>query len=218
MGRRGLVIFDCDGTLFRADAVTVPAVELAFREHGLGVPLREEITQFIGRPLDEFRAWLDEVCPPGVGGQVAEAVDRVERELVVETGELYPGVPEALGELRASVDRMAICTNGPKAYVEAVVAACDLGRFFDAIRHHRADGDTKTGMVRELLALFPNRPALVIGDRPEDIEAAHANGLPAIAVAYGMGRPEELARAEAVARSPADLPRLVHDLMDRPGS
>jgi len=215
MDRRGLVIFDLDGTLFRAEAVTVPAVIRSFQARGLTPPPESKIRRFIGRPTREFHAWLDEVSPPGVGAEIARDVDRMEIELVPEAGGLFPGVHEALGALRKFVARMAVCTNGPRPYVEAVIGAYDLAPYFDAVRFLRQDGDDKIGMVRELLERFRERPGVVVGDRADDIEAAHRNGLAAVAVSYGLGEAAELAAADAIADSPARLPGLVSKLMAR---
>ncbi len=214
MDRRGLVIFDLDGTLFRADAVTVPAVIMSFETRDLTPPPESKIRYFIGRPMPEFHAWLDEVSPPGIGPEIARDVDRTEIELVPEAGDLFPGVLDVLITLRESVARMAVCTNGPRPYVEAVIKAYNLAPYFDAIRFLQHDGDDKIGMVRELLERFDERPGIVVGDRPDDIEAAHRNGLAAIAVSYGLGTPGELAAADAVADSPTDLPGLVSKLIE----
>ncbi|MHC4481220.1 MAG: HAD family hydrolase [Planctomycetota bacterium] len=210
---RGVVIFDCDGTLFPSDTVTVPAVERAFRERGLPVPRREEITRFIGRPSEQFHGWLDGLVPAGTGGEVGEAIDRIELGLVAEVGALYPGVREALDEIHGMVEQMALCTNGRGDYVRTVAAAFGFGRYFDAVRHWERPSDTKEGMVRELLERLTSRPAVLVGDRPADVEAAHHNGVPAIGALYGMSAAEDLAAAEALAESPADLPRLVREAL-----
>lgn len=216
--RRGLAIFDLDGTLFRADGVTVPAVVTTFERHGLSPPPDDEIRGFIGRPTPELHAWLLSLCPPELGDRVVREVDAGEIEFVRQVGALYPGVPEALAAIRGTTHAMAICTNGPPAYVDVVIDSFGLRPAFDAVRCLESDGETKARMVADLLARLPARPAVMVGDRPVDIEAAHANGLPALAVTYGMCRPEELAAADALAHSPAELPALVMDFVRCPGA
>jgi phosphoglycolate phosphatase-like HAD superfamily hydrolase len=54
----------------------------------------------------------------------------------------------------------------------------------------------------------------VIGDRLADIEAAHENGLRAIAADYGYGTDAEIASADRVAQSVLDIPRLVAELAE----
>jgi phosphoglycolate phosphatase len=49
----------------------------------------------------------------------------------------------------------------------------------------------------------------MVGDRSFDIEAAHVNGIRCLAAAWGYGTPGELALADAVAATPADLMGIV---------
>ncbi len=213
MDPQTLLVFDLDGTLFRTETASVPAVQESFRRFGLSVPEAAEVCAFFGKPGSEFHAWLRTRCPEDLAGAVVAAVDELELELV-NHGELYPGVREALAELQAAGARLAICSNGPRNYVERVLNAHGIAAFFTVVRYRRSAEDTKTGMVRELLQQLQAGPALVVGDRIEDVEAAHRNGLPAIAAAYGYGPPEERAAAEVQANSPAELPGLVRALLD----
>jgi phosphoglycolate phosphatase-like HAD superfamily hydrolase len=70
-------------------------------------------------------------------------------------------------------------------------------------------------MVRELVGRLESRPVIVIGDRGDDIQAAHQNGLWAIAAKYGYGAVEELEAADAVAVCPSDLPHCVRLLLNK---
>ena len=214
MTRRGLAIFDLDGTLFRADVVTVPAVQRTFEAHGLPAPPPEAIRPFIGRPTPELHAWLCSLAGPDLGPRIAAEVDDRETALVTEAGGLYPGVPEVLAALRAQGTTLAICTNGPKPYVDAVVDGFGLRPFFSAIRHLERDGDSKASMIRELLVRLPARPAVMVGDREIDVDAEHAGGLPAIGVTYGMGTAADLSAADALAQSACELPGLIARLLD----
>jgi phosphoglycolate phosphatase-like HAD superfamily hydrolase len=140
---------------------------------------------------------------------VAESVDRIEIEVVRERGVLYEGAEEALATIHGSGARLAICTNGLKPYVDAVVERCRLDRFFTLVRHLEPGDRGKPLMLADVLARLPERPAVVVGDRSDDVRAAHENGLPAIGVTYGMGGETDVAEADVLAASPADLPGLV---------
>jgi phosphoglycolate phosphatase len=214
MHKRGLLIFDLDGTLFQAHKVTVPATQRSFEEQGLPAPPADEICSFFGQPVSAFNAWIRTLAPPGNAEELINSVARLELELV-ETGELYPQVRQVLTTLRATVSLMAICTNGHQGYVQRVLTAHDLGGFFDAVRYRQTENENKTLMARELLARLSARPAIIIGDRSDDVQAAHQNGIQAIAATYGYGAPHELQPADAAAASPADLPALVQTLWDK---
>jgi phosphoglycolate phosphatase len=210
------LIFDLDGTLFQTDSVTVPAARQAFEHHGLTAPGAREICAFVGRTAAEYEAWLATLCPPLVAARiVAMAADR-ELDLIGRTGLLYPGVRDALAALRHRAARMAVCSNGSRRYVEAVLTSHGIDGLFDAVRFRRPEDRDKPQMVADLLtdlAWHPATPGIVIGDRRDDIEAARANGLHAIGCAYGFGSEDELADADAIAQRPSRLPPLVTELL-----
>jgi phosphoglycolate phosphatase len=140
------------------------------------------------------------------------AIDRYELDFIATRGQLFPRIPEALAEIRALVGQMAICTNGPQEYVERVITEHGLRPFFDEVRYHQSNEDTKVLMVRELLAQLGGRPGVVVGDRRDDVEAAHQNGLAAIAATYGYGAGDELSEADVAVASPAELPAAIRSL------
>ena len=215
MDHRGLLIFDLDGTLFRAETVTIPAVQRGFLAQGLAVPAEEEISAYFGKPASQYHAWLVSRCPEEKAPELIEAIDRRELELISETGQLYPQAREVLATLRGWVGQMALCSNGPQDYVERVMTVHRLEPFFDAVRCWRSTLDSKPLMVRELVGHLESRPVIIIGDRGDDIQAAHQNGLWAIAAKYGYGTVEELEAADAAAVSLLDLPHLARSLLNK---
>jgi phosphoglycolate phosphatase len=213
MVKRGLVIFDLDGTLFKGADATILAVHKAFAEMGLSQPEEHEVQYLVGRPSSDLHAWLRSQCLPEQAPQLVAAVDRYELASVSEEAELYPGAREALAQVQIFISQMAICTNGPQGYVEHVIDTHDLRQFFHQVRYRRSSDDTKVSMVRELLTQLNGRPAVVVGDRLDDVEAAHQNGLAAVAATYGYGSAEELTKADVAATSPAELPALIRSLI-----
>lgn len=210
---RGLAILDIDGTLFRTDSATIPAIRLVFGEHGLALPSEMEVRQFFGKPDEEFQAWLDGRVPGGRAADIAAAVWEKEREMVSETGQLYPGARECLAELRSVVHEMAICSNGPEAYVRTVLQAHHLLEFFDRVRWRSEEDAGKVEMVADLLRDLRSRPAVVIGDREDDVAAARANGILVIGAAYGYGDRGELEGADGLVGDVSELPPAVRRLM-----
>lgn len=214
MERTGVVIFDLDGTLFRADRATVGAVYQACREFGIRQPNEAEILEFIGRPSTHFYEWLGSICEPTVRDTFAGLVDSLEIRFVIEEGQLYPKIESVLRELHSSTLKLALCTNGRRKYVETVLNTFQLSEFFAAVRYRRNEQDDKPKMLRELLTHLKDRPAIMVGDREMDIDAAHQNGILAIGVTYGYGSKLELAAADFHASAPAELPILLDDLLN----
>lgn len=214
MHAKGLLIFDLDGTLFRSDSVTVPAAQSSFADYGLPVPSRESILPLIGTPMDNLRSWVRERCLGHRADDLIAEIESRELGLIASDGRLYSGVRKTLAGLRAAGYQIARCTNGPTGYVRRVVESQGLGRSFDASRYRTSAADTKPAMVRSILGELDGRPAVVIGDRLADIEAAHDNGLRAIAAGYGYGTDAEMASADRAARSMPDIPALVTQLVE----
>ena len=214
MTSAGLLIFDLDGTLFRTGPVTIEAARRSLAAFAITPPEDDEITSFIGKPSEDMYVLLRSLAPAGKASQVHEEFDRLELELVPTIGAPFPGVLEALAELRGRAANMATCTNGGRAYVESVMGAHDLGRYFDTVRYREATTGSKQSMGRELLGRFPGRPAIVVGDLGDDVEAAHRNGIKTVAAAYDYGSPTELAQAEATASSAPEIPKAVDLLLN----
>ena len=147
----GLVIFDLDGTLFQGAVATILAARGAFRERGISVPEDSEVQIYVGKPAADLHAWLRTHCSDEQAPKLLADVDRYELEYVSNGAELYPGAREALARIRARTTQMAMCTNGPQAYVDHVLDGHDLRRFFDGIRYRRVGDKDKAAMVRELL-------------------------------------------------------------------
>ncbi len=212
---RALLIFDIDGTLLDTRTVTVPAVRETFVHYGLGRPSSATICAFFGRPVEEYEAWIAAQCPPKKAPEIVEATNARELETLRQNGQLYEGVEAMIADLHAAGYAMALCSNGPEAYVQAFVEIHPFGNLFQAVRARGFKYPGKTEMVCEILGLIQARPVVVIGDRADDIDAAHANGAKAVAASYGFGSPEEHAGADAVAAAPAEVPGCISEVIGR---
>jgi len=194
---KALIIFDIDGTLFQTAKVTVPAVQRTLAAYGLPEPDATTICAYIGRPVEEYLEWLASVCPAGRAAEIVDAANRLELELIAAEGALYPGVREALDALERDGYVLAVCSNGPDDYVNEFLDAHDVRRYLAMARTRGTRYPGKQAMIREILEHLPVRPAVVVGDREDDVSAAHANGALAIGACYGFGSREELSDADA---------------------
>jgi phosphoglycolate phosphatase-like HAD superfamily hydrolase len=207
-----LIIFDIDGTLLETERVTVPAVQRTFAAHGLPVPDHDTICGFFGKPVETYEAWLAEQCPFGMAPQIVAETNALELHLIGSEGRLYEGVRGVLEELHAEFT-LAVCSNGPDDYVNTFLDTHDVRRYLAAARARGTRYGGKIEMVAEIKDLGLGQPIIVVGDRHDDIEAAHANGALAVGAAYGFGGDLELAGADARIMEIRELPCLIKQLL-----
>lgn len=210
---RPWVLLDLDGTLTDPyDGITRCVLHALA---GLGLPAPEEplLSRVIGPPLQEGFAAL------GVpAGQLGDAV-RLYRERFTTTGlyenRVYNGVPEVLDELRAAGWRLALATSKPEVFAQRVLDHFGLADRFDVVGGATLDGARrhKADVIAHVLdrsgspSGVGERPAVMVGDRAQDVLGAQAHGLRCVGVAWGYAEPGELkaAGADPVVSAPAEL-------------
>jgi phosphoglycolate phosphatase len=212
------VAFDLDGTLIDSRGDIVAAVNHALmrtRRAPLPAPV---VVRFIG---DGARA----LCARAA--QLSEASDEVS-ELVEHFTTYYlehpidftrwsPGAQEALEIFAEDMPDLALglCTNKPRSITEAVLAALGIRTRFRGIV---AGGDLPEkkpapGPLIHLARLLRSSPdsMVMVGDGPQDIEAARHAGMRSIGVESGFTPEERLreARPDVMLRSLSELPEVI---------
>ena len=100
-----------------------------------------------------------------------------------------------------------VVTSKPAALAEPLLAAVGLRDRFAAVFGPSLSERAEPKSATLARALAEHAPQTLVGDRSFDVHAAHAHGLRAIGVLWGIGSEDELrnAGADAIARTPADL-------------
>ena len=188
---RHTVLFDLDGTL----------TDPPYRYHRIGGVCAGKIRDLGGRPasdtdslhrsaaLESFEKYY------GFSRDEARRALAYYREYFAPTGifenTVYPGIPEALQELRAAGRRLCVATSKPEVYARRILEHFSLDSCFDAVCGATLDETRvrKTDVIAYALETLGAEPdaAVMVGDRLHDIEGAHACGLPALGVTYGYG-------------------------------
>jgi phosphoglycolate phosphatase len=193
-----ILLFDIDGTLVSTAGAGAVAWRQAFEElHGIPA----DIGQFTDAGMTD----------PDVGAKTFEAVigreptphelpQLVQRRLehlpeAVAASEGYrvlPGVPERLRQLSRDGHLLGIITGNGDGAAHIKLARGDLNRWF-SFGAYASAGLDRAGIVRQAVQRgeamlgrdVPNAQIYVVGDTPLDVQAAHAVGCTAIAVATG---------------------------------
>jgi len=212
------VLLDLDGCL--VDSRRGIAASMRHVLAGAGLPDRSpaELERFIGPPLAHN---FEELAGVPVGSAENDALVAAYRAhydgQVIAGSELFAGIPEALAALRAAGHRLAVATSKPTRYARQLVEAFGLAGAIDHVEGTGMTGASasKAELCAAALTALGAQRGVMVGDRRFDVEGARANGLPSIGVLWGFGSRAELeaAGATALATTPAELPRLVAELL-----
>ncbi|HEU4959793.1 MAG TPA: HAD-IA family hydrolase [Sphingomonas sp.] len=199
-----LVGFDLDGTLVDSSADLAAAVNHVLA--GLGCPPLSEaqVRQNIGgggrRMLAMSLADAGIEEPEALDARYAALLAYYE-EHIADATRPYPDVAEALDELAALGVRLAVVTNkGGRLATKLLDALGLLDRFACVIGGDAvARGKPAPDPILEMIRRRGGGRAAFVGDSTFDVEAAHAAGLPCVAVSFGFAdRPVERLGADAV--------------------
>ncbi len=213
------VLFDLDGTLTDPRPGITRCIQHALTALGREAPSEEELLWCIGPPLQEsFPRLLDTDEKALVDRAIAHYRERFATVGLFEN-ELYPGVVEALQELRGAGLRTFVATSKPRVFALRIVEHFGLRLHVDEVYGSELDGTRtdKGDLIRHLLACegLEAGDAVMVGDREHDMIGGAKNGLRCVGVTYGYGSAEELLRhgAQRLATHPRELPAAALDLL-----
>jgi phosphoglycolate phosphatase len=207
-----LVIFDLDGTLIDSSVDLANSVN-ATRAHLHLPPIENEIVySYVGNGAPVLiRKVLGSGYPDDIVQGALEYFLAYYREHMLDNTVLYPGVREVLDRFRTKGITMAVLTNKPVRFSQAIVDGLGLhlhfrsvygGNSFEQKKPHPVGIETlmaETGATRE--------QTVMVGDSGVDVQTARNAGVAVCWVTWGfqpetfaenppdflINRPEELA-------------------------
>lgn len=213
-----LLVFDLDGTLINSSTDLCTSVNATLRYAGHRELPALQITSYIGNGAATLlrRALAASSEPLSLMQRLPEpSFDDIckyflayYREHKLDTTETYPGVLEALNDLRSRHPElpMAILTNKPVGPAREICSALGLSSFFFVIYGgdsfaKKPDTEGLLAIIREasdlgsrhLVSKEPMVPSSVvmIGDSDVDIQTARRCGVRSLGCSYGLA-PEAL--------------------------
>ncbi len=193
-----ILLFDIDGTLVSTGGAGAVAWKRAIEElHGIPADIGKFTDAGMTDPdvgAQTFRAVLHRDPTPHELAQLLQRRLEHMPEAVAESKgyRVLPGVPERLRQLSHDGHLLGIITGNGDGAAHIKLARGDLNRWFTfgayaSARLARAD-IVRQAVQRAEATIgrdVPNTEIFVIGDTPRDIDAAHAAGCTAVAVATG---------------------------------
>jgi phosphoglycolate phosphatase len=222
-----LLLFDVDGTLMQsASGAHAEALRQALKNlHNVDVERMQLAVSAAGRTDGEIaRLYLLEA------GVSAERIDALADAVQAECCRLYaelcppdlssrvvPGMPELLSALHARDGvALALVTGNFEPVARIKLRAGGIGQWFAPGQGaFGSDSEDRTmlppiarrraGAAAGMTTSWPRERTVVIGDTPRDIACAHADDVPCIAVTTGPHERADLAAAEMIVDTAAEL-------------
>ncbi len=201
------LLFDLDGTLVDSRPGIVAGLQAMLRGLGHEPDPDADYTWAVGPPLEQSVGRI----LTSYGDHRLALGARLYREHYAVHGvlaaALFPGIAAALDTLAGR--QLFVVTSKREVFARRILDRLRMTPRFVGI-HGATEGgafDDKAVLLRHVLARHGIDPAqaAMIGDRHHDFDAARANGVPSVGVAWGYAQPGELAGAGQVAARPEGL-------------
>ncbi len=196
------IFFDLDGTLTDSRPGIFESLQEIFIHFGIK-KTEKEMMQFLGPAL-----W--DSLPKYCGFSHEQCVEAVEifRKSYAEKGifnnKVYDGIVPLLEALKAERKHIVLATGKPEPQANVVLNHFDLQKYFDFVGGSSFDKSRcRKAQVIEYalkncgLSEKDKERIIMVGDRDNDINGAHENGIKVAAVLYGYGSKEEFEQNHA---------------------
>lgn len=189
------LLFDLDGTIIDSQEGIFNCLKYAFDAYGYSYGGDDELRVFIGPPLfEQIQKYT------GADDNTTRLMVEKYRERYKPIGAfenvLYPGIVDAIRELKNGGKKIYLATSKPEAFAKAILEKHGISDLFDEICG--ADLTRGLGTKEEVITDLFERCAvekdscIMIGDTHFDVDGAKTMGIASMGVTYGFGTEEEL--------------------------
>jgi phosphoglycolate phosphatase len=204
-------VFDFDGVVIDSRVAVRSAVNETLVQHGFPPRPADVLDRFIGPPvLAAFAELTGEAEDSELVAACAATYHERYASVYLEKTSLVDGIGAVLAELTLP---LALATAKPFEFVTPLLESLSIAGRFRCVfaPSMSALDERKTVTVAKALNALGAASAAVVGDRSFDVEAAHANGVRAIGVTWGIGDRGELhtAGADVIVERPVELLELL---------
>ena len=193
MGSRHF-LFDLDGTLIDSAPSILECYRQVLDQFFIKPKLPLE-NNLIGPPLGPTLRLISGISDEKLIAEMTAAFKSHYDITGVDQSIAYPGINELLQKLHTQNQKLYIVTNKRISAAHKIIDFLNWSAYFDGIYAQDAFNPSlpsKAAVIEHVLSThrISKTDALYVGDRIEDGEAAHANGLKFAWVDWGYGDPD----------------------------
>lgn len=209
-----IIIFDFDGTLADTLEVLITITNNLAEDFGYTPVKPRDLSK-----LRNLNSWQIIKLSHISLFKIPKLLRQVQRELQnnLTLISLFPGIPEALNDLKHQGCQLCIITSNSQNNVEFILNRHGILELFNYI-NSESTLFGKHRIINRLLKQknIPKHQAIYVGDETRDITAAKKSKIHSIAVAWGFNSPHILDKyhPDFLINHPQDLPTTVASILD----
>ena len=208
------ILFDLDGTLTDTAEGITKSVQYALEAQGIKEENLDNLTCYIGPPVDESFQKFHGMTKEQAWGAVEKYRERYKDTGIYETS-VIDGMIFVLETLKVAGKTLALATCKPEPFALKILEHFNLSKYFTVACGSNLDGTRKykNEIIEEVFARL-NRlegngelpeavldemkaDSIMVGDRKDDIYGAHNADIEAVGVRFGYAADGELEEAGA---------------------
>lgn len=215
------VVFDLDGTLVDSIGDIANAANRMLADIGVDPLPQDVIKRFVGKGLPNLVECTLRHCNVPMHRHTELTSLTLEHYNAASSATTvpYPGVVQALDDLRRMGCSLGVCTNKPEAPAREVLKALNLSPYFEVV----FGGDTlstrkpdPTHLIASFEALSASGPRVFVGDSEVDAETSARADIPFLLFSEGYRKSPVSDIPHTAAYEAAEmLPDLVAGLLDQ---
>lgn len=175
------IFLDLDGTLINSHPSIVVSYLAMLRVLGHTPDEALDVKRLIGPPLEDGVRFLLQSYGDDRVDEAVVAYRQHYGEIGLLGSKLYPGIGDALRDIRDAGLRLYLATSKREVFARRILQHLELTAYFDGIYGSVPSGklDRKPELLAHILSEqeIPASRCLMVGDRRDDIVGAHAVGM-----------------------------------------
>lgn len=190
-------IFDFDGTLADSEQCSIIATQQAFQNHKYKVPTAEQITYYMGVPIEKsFPLMIDKIVDSTALDELLATFRSIYQQIEQDTLRIFPKIEEVLQTLQEQKKRCFVLSSKKTAVLKRNLEILKIHTFFedaigsDRVTHYKPDPAGIFQIQKEHTIQLKN--TVMIGDAIFDLQMGKAAGVHTCAVTWGSHSKEAL--------------------------
>ncbi len=207
------VIFDLDGTLWDATAVTAETWIEVLKRHPNVTPAQplntETVKKYMGLTNEELAGvFFPDMTFADAFALMNESCMLENKWLPSRGGRLYTHVRETLECLYETGERLFIVSNCQDGYIEAFLTAHKMFDLFTDWESSGRSGKNKAENIKDIVKRNSIQSPVYVGDTISDSVGARGAGIPFIYAEYGFGEENGRGKTDDFDESINDISQL----------